>query len=85
MPNNSERENMEARPDGVTKLPESPPTCPLSSRFLYTLRWLIIQVAFCIGFEPTNVRKRSLIEKPTTKLLGSSNLSSQVPGQPEVA
>ena len=56
-PNNSDRENMEARADGVMKLPELPPTCPLSSRFLYTLRWLIIHVAFCTTFEPTDVRR----------------------------
>lgn len=56
-PNNSDRENMEARADGVMKLPEVPPTCPLRSRFLYTLRWLIIHVAFCTGFEPNDVRR----------------------------
>ena len=50
---------METRTDGVMKLAEPPlsPTCPLRRRFLYTLRWLMIHVAFCFVFQPTEARK----------------------------
>jgi len=56
-PNNSERESMETKADSVMRLVGLPllPTCPLRSRFLYTFRWLIIHVAFCAVFEPSEV------------------------------
>ena len=59
MSSNSDRESMETRADGVMKLAELPlaPISPLRTRFSYTLRWLIIHVAFCTGFEPTEVRE----------------------------
>ena len=78
---------MEVKAGGAKKLAELPlsPICPWRSSFLYTLRWLIIHVAFCTRFEPSEVCEVTAQLEHTTKLLGSSSLSSQVPGQPEVA
>ena len=47
------KESIETKVDGAKRLAEFPlsPICPLRSCFLYTLRLLIIHVAFCKMFE----------------------------------
>jgi len=67
----------------LAKLPVSP-ICPLKSSFLYTLKWLTIYIAFWTRFKPSEVHKVSFQSEHTTKLLGTSSLALQVPGQPEV-
>ena len=57
-------EKIETRTDGAERLAvlALPPICPLRSCFLYTLRLLIIHVAFCARFEPSEVCKRLLTQ-----------------------
>ena len=52
-PNNNNGEKMKAKGDSVERLAEFPlsPTCPLRTCFLYTIRWLMIHVAFYTGYE----------------------------------
>lgn len=49
-PNNNDREKAEAK-GGCAKRLTEPPTCPLSTCFLYTCKWLMIHDAFCARCE----------------------------------
>ena len=60
-PNNNGSEKMEPKEGSVRRPTELPllPICPLRTCFWYTLRWLMIHVAFCTGCEHSAVNMLS--------------------------